>query len=996
MTSTLNNPTSMTTAGDHVNTTNDLNHKATADHGSKDHTLPSTHEKAHNSSSTTTPAKSTDRPVNDDRSPQEKSRDEKLKMLEVVRGMRNGKFPTNQHMNRLFDKALQNKVIHDRQHLMSPDGQRLLKDFQDLLRVLKQTLDTKNKDELFQSMVYHLHCMDAPLNKESVKNANIAPNTNKEEFKQEAKGGAVAFLKIIRLILINGEFRETLNDLMAITQEAFGDAVDNLGDSLDQANDKLNESSQRVTQTDNRTGFLDQLTDKIDQKCEELDQPESLTTQNKSTFDSTGNNATGYNENDAVSNTMNQAGLQTHQGQQQGQIANFDPSNNENVQQTKEQTQQKTQELQAEARQRAEEHKQSAKQYAREKFPEEKQEQIINRLKKTLRDIQSHPEYEDAINTLIRLFKSWGNRAVEVAQNAADHANTQVSDVREDDHWSKVEIEVKTILEDWAQGQSLNPLVENVKQVMQDIKEDEKLRDYIQEWTDYIHRLLKETGYVDEEASTKDGEKLVEKGRQVVKERYRGHVNQLIDHARSYTNAMAEDPISKDINSVFKAIHQDLWFDQEGNPAFKPQLLNDMRLTLLPAMIEQIKYIPIPRIEYADKQFDVVVENVILSGDSLLPNMCEVKLENFSRFSPKSDVEPINRQIVNITMKNIQAELDDVVFYYKKKTGFPRMSDRGVAAMEIGGKGIDVTLKLHTTDDPKHVLKVVVCKAHVSNLKFKVKDSKHDLLYKTIHPMVIGIVRKQMAKAIELKILDMIDTIDQKLVANIWGMQAKADMNARQAEIHARQLKGEDVKDASAAQRSSQPQRVSKRPSLFSTLVTMINNNLKMKATRRAVKKKEQLAEVQKEINENPATMPKEEFVKKSDKALPPSDPTLLEDNHKETPAAMPKEEFVKKTDNALPPSDPQLMEGNHADPHAAKDHLTPPHSPTDKKPELAPTSEAEKLMHANVMDTTKDENPAMAAMHHRPDASKNPVFSADQRRSTLQNEETKPNEVRV
>lgn len=63
-----------------------------------------------------------------------------------------------------------------------------------------------------------------------------------------------------------------------------------------------------------------------------------------------------------------------------------------------------------------------------------------------------------------------------------------------------------------------------------------------------------------------------------------------------------------------------------GHAAFKPHLLNDMRITFIPALIEQIKYVPLPQIVYSDKQFEIAIENMILQGDTLMPDIFEVKV----------------------------------------------------------------------------------------------------------------------------------------------------------------------------------------------------------------------------------------------------------------------------------------------------------------------------------------------------------------------------------
>lgn len=248
-------------------------------------------------------------------------------------------------------------------------------------------------------------------------------------------------------------------------------------------------------------------------------------------------------------------------------------------------------------------------------------------------------------------------------------------------------------------------------------------------------------------------------------------------------------------------------------------------MTLLPAFIDEIKYIPIPRIEYSDPQYDIVIENLILSGDSLLPNVFDSKIESYNSFSLKSETQskPSHKTLF-VRMSEIQAEIDDVVFFYKKKTGFPKLSDRGVASLTVGGKGISVATRITTvTDNPAKTFKVASCKCNVDNLKVKVNDSNHDILYKAIRPLVIGQVKKQVSRAIEEKITAMINQLDEKVTKSIVKMNQDLQMKAYEAlpeEEKARQ----------------QPPAVSMarpRPGLFSTFVNVLNRNIKTKVQKR-------------------------------------------------------------------------------------------------------------------------------------------------------------------
>jgi hypothetical protein len=101
----------------------------------------------------------------DPKGAKQKAAEEKLQMLGTIQAMQQGKMPRNTQLDDLLSKLVTNKVISSREHLMSPDGKLLLNDFRKLLKTVQKSLAVKNKDELFQSLVYHLHCMESPTSK---------------------------------------------------------------------------------------------------------------------------------------------------------------------------------------------------------------------------------------------------------------------------------------------------------------------------------------------------------------------------------------------------------------------------------------------------------------------------------------------------------------------------------------------------------------------------------------------------------------------------------------------------------------------------------------------------------------------------------------------------------------------------------------------------------------------------------------------------------------
>ena len=93
------------------------------------------------------------------------------------------------------------------------------------------------------------------------------------------------------------------------------------------------------------------------------------------------------------------------------------------------------------------------------------------------------------------------------------------------------------------------------------------------------------------------------------------------------------------IGNNFAQLTKDLLFDGEGNLKFKPALWADVRQKVIPGFIEELGYIPIPRIEYTDEQFDLVIENLALSGKNIFPNLISIDVHNHAKLSAYNDIK---------------------------------------------------------------------------------------------------------------------------------------------------------------------------------------------------------------------------------------------------------------------------------------------------------------------------------------------------------------------
>lgn len=413
-------------------------------------------------------------------------------------------------------------------------------------------------------------------------------------------------MQIGKLILLNNEFRSVLGELIDISQDIFNNVAGKAGDSLQQAGSGLQDhgnngegksgkhfvdkaldsalNSNNNNKNNNNNNDHAQSRDHTQQHSSYHDREPHLMDAPKgdarhqgllNTGDSVHPNAIPGGFPTVNNNTAPGGGILGEHNQQAPQVPSHhtsafdqdvDPRTAHNL--SGQQPQQKyAEQIQnhpkyQQAQHHLNDHKQFAQDTVNEKIPKEKQNELLRRLQDALGEVQQHPEYQDAISTLVRLIKVWSSRLTkassDVMSKAKENDKPEQMNYRE-----QSEKELKAIIECWAQGASIDPLLHGVQDVMRDMQNDEHLREYYHTVMRYADRLLREPGYAQKDSSTEEGRKLMDQGNHIIKGRYKEHLNFLSSESRKYMNLMAEDEVSKELHARIAKIHRDLWMDKE-------------------------------------------------------------------------------------------------------------------------------------------------------------------------------------------------------------------------------------------------------------------------------------------------------------------------------------------------------------------------------------------------------------------------------------------------
>lgn len=120
----------------------------------------------------------------------------------------------------------------------------------------------------------------------------------------------------------------------------------------------------------------------------------------------------------------------------------------------------------------SQEHYNKGLDYLKEKFPEERRNRFIYRLKKVIVEQQRHRDYQDAVDFFLNMAETYHGHATQVASQGGDKGLA----VRNDPAFKQAEGELRTLLERFANNASAQPIFDAIDQIYQDAQNDESLK----------------------------------------------------------------------------------------------------------------------------------------------------------------------------------------------------------------------------------------------------------------------------------------------------------------------------------------------------------------------------------------------------------------------------------------------------------------------------------------------------------------------------------------
>ncbi|KAI0275464.1 hypothetical protein BC834DRAFT_840264 [Gloeopeniophorella convolvens] len=692
--------------------------------------------------------------------------DRKLRFYGIFEAFRQGRYPSNQQIDAALKYVLANSPVD--QDKLSPEGRKLIQDCQDIVETARLIVQEKNSDELFQNFMWNTNDVDLSHAK---KDPNEVLPVDKAKAKDDGRQAAHHLRTLGNLIATNSEVRKLLSDFSVIGRDILARTASHAADSIRPDQDALGRVDRPAPHDQFETAGGRQVGPEETPVAEfnvpgvnaavrhhphegtEVEHEGQVRSGSQAVNEARDNayetrdrarDATTREVNDATDDAANDnLDAEAKKSGLKGRFQNFKNGLSDRI----------PQDHKDNARDQVEH---GRKVLMEEYFPEDRRDQFIYRGKKVIMECQKHNDYQESIRWLLGLLEEYAGHGKHISSHGKDAGGKVAGNSIN---------QIRTLLERFANGQSMDIFFDAVNNLIDDANKDEEFRQWFQSVDSYSRKVLLEPGYVLEPQCNSEGRQIRDSGRRFYDEKYRAHFDRLFDSVGTWFRAMGDDPLNKRFGDDWARLTRDLLFDSEGSLKFKPDLWMDIRKVILPSIVDMVGYIPIPRIEYTDDSLDLVVENLTLQGRNLFPNIVSIEAHNFMKFSPYNTISDVSHHEFTLTFGQIQADMRDVAFYFRKKTGIPKMTDSGLADVLLGGQGVTATVHLVSADkDKSSVFKVKNVNVKVDSLKFSIRDSKHDILYKTVRPLATGLIKKQIQKAVADAITTGMEYVDGQLV----------------------------------------------------------------------------------------------------------------------------------------------------------------------------------------------------------------------------------------
>jgi hypothetical protein len=379
-----------------------------------------------------------------------------------------------------------------------------------------------------------------------------------------------------------------------------------------------------------------------------------------------------------------------------------------------------------------------------------------------------------AFGSLVSMFQHFQHQFYETTHHTEsgpkDPTYQKFEELRANPHYKAAKLHLRSLLEHFAGGKSLEGFIHSLKDFIRLTANDEKIR-YLQnrlyETFDNLHQSQPQQATEYRQRITS----IIKEARHLLQgdERYRYVTSRMFREANEFFRAIERDPVNRKVAEAWQNLADDLFEDAE-HTRISAKGLQAFQNVFKHLLITEFQYVPLPRIEFSDEDMAVILDDMVVSSSEILPDKLIFRASTTNKLA--TNEENRSENLLEVYLDQVRFSMEDFYFWFDKKT-FPSMTDEGRADLAVLDQGVKLHLVLRFVasenrgnESGKGPIHIEVRRADftIDNLRLKVREAKnHQFLLRMLTPFVKGSIRSRMQEGLQSSIYGLVDRVNMYL-----------------------------------------------------------------------------------------------------------------------------------------------------------------------------------------------------------------------------------------
>ncbi|GAM85526.1 hypothetical protein ANO11243_035330 [Dothideomycetidae sp. 11243] len=402
---------------------------------------------------------------------------------------------------------------------------------------------------------------------------------------------------------------------------------------------------------------------------------------------------------------------------------------------------------------------------AEEKLRGDEGQAMLNRLKSAVGKLRRRPDYNESVSVLSVIAK----KIIKTYTRVAEDTVAAVEDsVQENPEFDQAVTNFWLLVRSFGDPNAWDKLEEKFKQLLTHLENDPELEGSLTQIANFVQKLLTDPQFLDNaEGKMKDLRRELRDSEK--SGGFSDDVEAFLRQAEATFRSAFQD---EDVTRLVQTSVQIFDILSPVHAVTNTDLIQDSINVFIPALIDTLQHVPIPRLEVSVPEMDLLLENLIIEPGKTVNNTSflpyRLKIETYNDLEiRKARFRTVSKtsHLMTIKLDGLSVRAEEVGFWLRAHPGFFRLADEGIVSFALDERGMDVHIDVEIAKEKmESILTLKAVRVHIHKLNYTMRKSKFSWLSWIIKPLLRPILRKVLEKQMAQAIADFFHGANRELL----------------------------------------------------------------------------------------------------------------------------------------------------------------------------------------------------------------------------------------